>query len=72
MIVIVMRGVESFCGLLHFLSFQRARLPLTMEGEEPDNIWIAISNGDMARVQHLVVQEGVSVNVQDDQGYSPM
>jgi hypothetical protein len=43
-----------------------------MEGEEPDNIWIAVSNGDLERVQHLVGQEGVSVNVQDEMGYSPL
>ncbi len=43
------------------------------EGEgEPDNIWIAVSNGDLERVQYLIAQEGVPVNSQDDMGYSPM
>lgn len=41
------------------------------EDEGPDNIWIASSNGDIARVQQLL-DEGVDVNVQDDAGYSPM
>ena len=39
--------------------------------EGPDNIWIASSNGDIARVQQLLA-EGVSVNGQDEAGYSPM
>jgi CBS domain containing-hemolysin-like protein len=39
--------------------------------EDPDNIWIASSNGDIARVQQLLGQ-GTSVNGQDVSGYSPM
>ncbi len=39
--------------------------------EDPDNIWIASSNGDIARVQQLLGQ-GTSVNGQDESGYSPM
>lgn len=42
------------------------------DDHESDNIWIAVSNGDLERVKYLVLNEGVSVNVQDDQGYSPM
>lgn len=43
-----------------------------MADEEQDNIWIAVSNGDIDRVKHLVSKEGVSVNAQDEMGYSPM
>ena len=39
--------------------------------EGPDNIWIASSNGDITRVQQLL-NDGISVNCQDDAGYSPM
>ncbi len=41
------------------------------EDHDPDNIWIASSNGDIARVQQLLGQ-GTSVNGQDESGYSPM
>jgi hypothetical protein len=41
------------------------------EDQDPDNIWIASSNGDIARVQQLLGQ-GTSVNGQDESGYSPM
>lgn len=36
-----------------------------------ENIWIAASEGDIARIQTLLV-EGVSVNAQDETGYSAM
>jgi hypothetical protein len=39
--------------------------------EGPDNIWIAASNNDIARVQKLLA-EGISINSQDETGYSPM
>lgn len=39
--------------------------------EGPDNIWIASSNGDIARVQQLLTQ-GSDINGQDEAGYSPM
>lgn len=38
---------------------------------EPSNIWIAASDGDIDRVKQLI-SEGVSVNAQDETGYSPM
>ena len=40
-------------------------------GNTDENIWIASSDGDVARVQQLV-GEGVSVNAQDEHGYSPL
>lgn len=46
--------------------------PEEQDEEEEDNIWIAVSNGDIARVKHLVLVELVKVNVQDDHGYSPL
>mgnify|MGYP000648657340 CR=1 FL=1 len=39
-----------------------------MSGE---NIWIAASDGDMNRVVELL-ESGVDVNAQDEQGYSPL
>ncbi len=42
-----------------------------MSALEGENIWIASSDGDLARVQELV-KSGVSVNAQDENGYSPM
>ena len=41
------------------------------DDEGPDNIWIASSNGDILRVQQLL-KEGMSINSQDEVGYSPM
>ena len=38
---------------------------------EPDNIWVASSDGDLAQVKKLV-ESGVSVNTQDEYGYSPL
>ena len=38
---------------------------------EEANIWVAASDGDLARVRQLL-QEGVDVNAQDDNGYSPL
>ena len=38
---------------------------------EPSNIWVASSDGDLERVKQLLA-EGVSVNAQDELGYSPM
>ena len=37
-----------------------------------ENIWVAASDGDLERVKHLVEVEGVSVNAQDEVGYSPL
>ena len=37
-----------------------------------ENIWVAASDGDLDRVRHLVEVEGISVNVQDEAGYSPL
>ena len=42
-----------------------------LEDEEPDNIWVACTNGDEARVRELLGQ-GVSVNAQDEHGFSPL
>eukprot|EP00607_Mallomonas_marina_P007865 CAMPEP_0182419486 /NCGR_PEP_ID=MMETSP1167-20130531/3938_1 /TAXON_ID=2988 /ORGANISM="Mallomonas Sp, Strain CCMP3275" /LENGTH=175 /DNA_ID=CAMNT_0024594443 /DNA_START=102 /DNA_END=629 /DNA_ORIENTATION=+ len=39
--------------------------------EGPENIWIASSDGDIARVQELI-STGTNVNEQDDTGYSPI
>lgn len=39
--------------------------------EEEANIWVAASDGDLIRVQRFL-QEGVDVNAQDDNGYSPL
>jgi hypothetical protein len=39
--------------------------------EEEDNIWVAASNGDTNRVKELLAL-GISVNAQDEYGYSPM
>lgn len=39
--------------------------------EGSENIWIASSDGDVTRVMELL-SEGVSVNAQDDMGYSPL
>jgi ankyrin repeat protein len=39
--------------------------------KELENIWIASSDGDLQRVEQLI-EEGVSVNAQDETGYSPM
>lgn len=43
----------------------------SVSGNSDENIWIASSDGDVARVQQLV-GEGVSINAQDAHGYSPM
>ena len=41
------------------------------EDNEPENIWVACTNGDEARLRQLL-QEGFSVNAQDEFGYSPI
>ena len=41
------------------------------DGAEGENIWIASSDGDVKRVMELL-ESGVSVNAQDEQGYSPL
>lgn len=38
---------------------------------EPDNIWVASSDGNLAEVKKLV-ESGVQVNSQDEYGYSPL
>jgi len=40
-------------------------------GADEENIWIAASDGDLARVQQLLAA-GESVNAQDESGYSPI
>ena len=42
-----------------------------MEFQQGENIWIASSDGDLARVCCLL-SNGVDVNAQDDSGYSPI
>jgi len=42
-----------------------------LEDNEPENIWVACTNGDEARLRQLL-QEGFSVNQQDEYGYSPI
>jgi uncharacterized protein len=41
------------------------------EGQGPENIWIAASDGDIERVKQLM-EEGMSCNAQDESGYSPL
>jgi len=41
------------------------------EDNEPENIWVACTNGDEARLRQLL-QEGFSVNAKDEFGYSPI
>lgn len=41
------------------------------EDMEEDNVWIAVSNGDLPRLQAMLAS-GVSANAQDDHGYSPL
>lgn len=41
------------------------------EDLEEDNIWIAVSNGNLSRVQEILAT-GVLANVQDEHGYSPL
>jgi hypothetical protein len=38
---------------------------------EPDNIWVASSDGNLTDVRKLI-EAGVGVNSQDDYGYSPL
>jgi len=38
---------------------------------EPDNIWVAASDGNLVEVKKLV-ESGVQVNSQDEYGYSPL
>jgi ankyrin repeat protein len=38
---------------------------------EPDNIWVAASDGNLKDVQKLIAS-GVNVNAQDEYGYSPL
>jgi hypothetical protein len=38
---------------------------------EPDNIWVASSDGNLADVKKLI-SSGVDVNAQDEYGYSPL
>eukprot|EP01041_Mallomonas_annulata_P009579 gene9579-19905_t len=40
--------------------------------EGPENIWVASSDGDIKRVQELLVTGEATVNQQDDNGYSPI
>ncbi len=42
------------------------------DGREVENIWVSASDGDLARVSHLVEKEGIDVNAQDESGYSPI
>jgi hypothetical protein len=37
----------------------------------PENIWIASSDGDIESVT-MFLKDGVQVNIQDENGYSPM
>lgn len=38
---------------------------------EVDNIWVAVSNGDLNRVKEFIAS-GVSPNAQDEHGYSAL
>jgi ankyrin repeat protein len=42
-----------------------------MDTPETANIWVASSDGDVTRVLQLL-QQGVSINAQDEYGYSPI
>ena len=39
--------------------------------DDPVNIWTAASDGNIERVKSILAN-GVSINSQDDNGYSPM
>ncbi len=39
---------------------------------EKENIWIASSDGDLQRVTEILAEGSVSVNAQDETGYSPL
>ena len=39
---------------------------------DPDNIWCACSDGELAKVQELIEKKNVDVNIKDDSGYTPM
>lgn len=41
------------------------------EDTEPENLWVACTNGDIGRLQTLL-SEGSTVNQQDENGFSPM
>lgn len=45
---------------------------MVQTGRSMQNIWVAASDGDLQRVQHLVEVEGVSPNAKDANSYSPM
>jgi hypothetical protein len=42
-----------------------------MMDDELTNIWVASSDGSIQRVRELL-KEGTCINVQDENGYSPM
>lgn len=42
-----------------------------MEGSDDDNIWMACSDGNIDCIKNLI-QSGISINSQDENGYSPM
>lgn len=50
------------------LSFKLSHI---MEGSDDDNIWMACSDGNIDCIKNLI-QSGISINSQDENGYSPM
>lgn len=40
--------------------------------DDPENIWVAASNGDIANLSRIMQAKGFTVNVQDETGYTPM
>lgn len=38
---------------------------------EPDNIWVAASDGNLSDIKKLIAS-GIDVNAQDEYGYSPL
>jgi hypothetical protein len=37
-----------------------------------ENIWVACGDGDLTRTKFLIEEIGISVNAQDEYGYSPL
>jgi ankyrin repeat protein len=52
-------------------AFNRAAITSMDFFVEPDNIWVASSDGNLADVKKLI-SSGVDVNAQDEYGYSPL
>jgi hypothetical protein len=56
---------------IRFPSKRSSLFSLPFQTMSAENIWIAASDGDFARVKHFLA-EGANVNAQDELGYSPI